>query len=74
MKAVPEPHPRNAFAVTGNAVFIAIEIPLYSAKNKLLRYKDNMTEQTINRIRKFIADRDWDQFHTPANLIKYSGL
>ena len=25
-----------------------------------------MTEQTINRIRKFTADRDWDQFHTPA--------
>lgn len=29
-----------------------------------------MTEQTINRIRKFTADRDWDQFHTPANLTK----
>lgn len=29
-----------------------------------------MTEQTINRIRKFTADRDWEQFHTPANLAK----
>lgn len=29
-----------------------------------------MTEQTINRIRKFTEDRDWDQFHTPANLAK----
>lgn len=29
-----------------------------------------MTEQTINRIKKFTADRDWDQFHTPANLAK----
>lgn len=29
-----------------------------------------MTEQTINKIRKFTADRDWDQFHTPANLAK----
>ena len=29
-----------------------------------------MTKQTINRIRKFTADRDWDQFHTPANLAK----
>ena len=29
-----------------------------------------MTEQTISRIRKFTADRDWDQFHTPANLAK----
>ena len=29
-----------------------------------------MTEQTIQRIRKFTEDRDWDQFHTPANLAK----
>ena len=29
-----------------------------------------MTQQTIDRIRKFIADRDWEQFHTPANLAK----
>ena len=29
-----------------------------------------MTEQTISRIRKFTADRDWDQFHTPSNLAK----
>ena len=35
-----------------------------------MRYKNNMTEQTINRIRKFTADRDLDQFHTPANLAK----
>ena len=47
-----------------------MEVSSYSAKVKLLRYKDNITEQTINRIRKFTADRDWDQFHTPANLAK----
>lgn len=29
-----------------------------------------MTEQTIERIRKFTADRDWEKFHTPANLAK----
>lgn len=29
-----------------------------------------MNQQTINRIRKFTADRDWDQFHSPANLAK----
>ena len=29
-----------------------------------------MNEATINRIRKFTADRDWNQFHTPANLAK----
>lgn len=29
-----------------------------------------MTQQTIDRIRKFTSDRDWEQFHTPANLAK----
>ena len=29
-----------------------------------------MKQTTINRIRKFTADRDWDKFHTPANLSK----
>ena len=29
-----------------------------------------MNKQTIDRIRKFTEDRDWDQFHTPANLAK----
>lgn len=29
-----------------------------------------MNQQTISRIRKFTADRDWDQFHSPANLAK----
>ncbi len=29
-----------------------------------------MTEATINRIRKFITDRDWSQYHSPANLAK----
>ena len=29
-----------------------------------------MTPQTIARIRQFSKDRDWEQFHTPANLAK----
>ena len=29
-----------------------------------------MKPETINRIRKFTEDRDWDQFHSPANLAK----
>ena len=29
-----------------------------------------MKQQTIDRILKFTEDRDWDQFHTPANLAK----
>lgn len=29
-----------------------------------------MKASTIERIRKFTTDRDWDQFHSPANLAK----
>ena len=29
-----------------------------------------MKEKTIERIRKFTEDRDWDQFHSTANLAK----
>ena len=29
-----------------------------------------MNRETIERIRKFTEDRDWDQFHSPANLAK----
>ena len=29
-----------------------------------------MKQETIDRIRKFTEDRDWDQFHMPANLAK----
>lgn len=29
-----------------------------------------MKQETIDRIRKFTDDRDWDQFHTAANLAK----
>ncbi len=29
-----------------------------------------MNKETLDRIRKFTEDRDWDQFHSPANLAK----
>ena len=29
-----------------------------------------MKQETIERIRNFTIDRDWDQFHSPANLAK----
>ena len=29
-----------------------------------------MRKETIDRIRKFTEDRDWEQFHSPANLAK----
>ena len=29
-----------------------------------------MRDKTLDRIRKFTTARDWDQFHSPANLAK----
>ncbi len=29
-----------------------------------------MNKESIERIRKFTEDRDWDQFHSPANIAK----
>ncbi len=29
-----------------------------------------MNQKTLERIRRFSDDRDWDQFHSPANLAK----
>ena len=29
-----------------------------------------MKQETIERVRRFSQERDWDQFHTPANLAK----
>ena len=29
-----------------------------------------MKKETIDRIHRFTAERDWEQFHTPANLAK----
>lgn len=29
-----------------------------------------MKKETIERIRKFTTDRDWEKFHTPGNLAK----
>ena len=29
-----------------------------------------MKQEAIDRIRRFTSDREWEQFHTPANLAK----
>ena len=29
-----------------------------------------ISNETLDRIRRFTLDRDWDQFHSPANLAK----
>ena len=29
-----------------------------------------MQQETIDRVKRFVEDRDWVQFHTPANLAK----
>jgi len=34
------------------------------------RGTEEMKQETIARIRRFSQERDWDQFHTPANLAK----
>ena len=31
---------------------------------------EHMKQETRERLRKFVADRDWGQFHSPANLAK----
>ena len=31
---------------------------------------NKMKQETIDRIRQFTTDRDWEQYHTPANLAK----
>ena len=38
----------------------------------MLKYTEtsNMRKETIKRIRDFTTERDWDQFHSPANLAK----
>ena len=40
------------------------------ACSKRSRNEIKMNQRTIDRIRKFSEDRDWDQFHSPANLAK----
>ena len=29
-----------------------------------------MKQETVERVKRFVADREWEQFHTPANLAK----
>ena len=29
-----------------------------------------MKQETIDRIRKFVSDREWEPYHTPSNLAK----
>ena len=44
----------------------------HDLREYLSQYRNgvNMKQETIDRIRKFTEDRDWDQFHSPANLAK----
>lgn len=38
--------------------------------DSIWKWRNKMTQETINRIRKFTEDRNWDQFHSPSNLAK----
>ena len=43
----------------------------YEGEQKDSKKKDTaMKEETLTRIRNFTLERDWDQFHSPANLAK----
>ena len=44
---------------------------IYGRIYKNYNYKGVLAmEETINRVRKFRKDREWDQFHSPSNLAK----
>lgn len=34
------------------------------------KFQAGLSPETIDRILRFTKDRDWDQFHSPANLAK----
>ena len=36
----------------------------------ILGIVESMKQETIDRIRRFTSDRNWEQFHTPSNLAK----
>ena len=46
-------------------IYVIINIKYWENVERVVIMKD-----TIDRIRKFRNDRDWSQFHTPANLSK----
>ena len=60
---------------TFSRLFISVYVLRLSMecyKNVIIPFKEVlfMKQETIDRIRKFSDDRDWDQFHSPANLAK----
>ena len=39
-------------------------------KKTMQELEEKMKQETIERIRRFTTDRDWNQFHSPGNLAK----
>jgi NTP pyrophosphatase (non-canonical NTP hydrolase) len=39
-------------------------------RTELFSRRATVKKSTLERIRRFTEDRDWDQFHSPANLAK----
>jgi len=58
------------FAVPGDGLRALGKKTLQSLIGGTERQSEGLTPETLARIRKFTEDRDWDQFHTPANLAK----
>jgi len=48
----------------------AIEKKYNDLEKKRHEHKLTISDRTIQRIKQFTEDRDWDQFHTPVNLAK----
>ena len=56
----------------GSALFVICSLCTRERPSEKIRhtltYYDS--DSSINAIRKFVAERDWSQFHTPGNLAK----
>ena len=46
------------------------ELNNFTLSESIVRSSKIKEYETIDRIRKFTEDRNWDQFHSPANLAK----
>ena len=51
-------------------LFIGVFTVIYIMYMTIFEKRSKKMKNTINRVRKFRTDREWDQFHSPSNLAK----
>ena len=56
--------------VRGTIIFVCDDALREYIKQYVTTEQREMNQKTIDRIRAFSEDRDWDQFHSPENLAK----